>query len=374
MRVIKFCSLGVLLSAPVASAQSVCAVALTSQAFDTVNSSTIQNIAFAKRDDLCNKTYSSLSEAQSAATSSGFNISYAGTGIGASQAKKNSEGRLKIDQSDFCKATAEAFQSAYTSTYSSQIASAALSAWTECVRITSQNQLYMSYLVHPTGDFLAGILKTTVNTGELNKQIKGITVSGPEAGSVECSILNVRLKANQALETPLRLETTDTGIACSKSGPNGASISIATSAGSLPFIELPSKDQVAAKQRMLEAQQSELQIANADLRKRLGHLESKLDATITEIADKVDNNRRDLVSKINSQFGLLNNLTANSTAKFSSLVDLERFTGPRGDRNDSTPRGQCDSRSFVYGVGKYEEDGEAKLFFYCRSWPTLSIQ
>src|ERR1700734_973476 len=91
-------ALAVCFDPPLAMAENVCDVALTSQAFDTVNATAAQNIAFAQRDNLCNQTYNSLQESQNSARQSGFNYSYAGIGIGASDARQNSEGRWKIDQ------------------------------------------------------------------------------------------------------------------------------------------------------------------------------------------------------------------------------------------------------------------------------------
>jgi hypothetical protein len=295
-------------------------------------------------------------------------------GIGASGAQQNSEGRFKIDQTDFCQATAEAFQAAYTSTYSSQIATAALAAWSDCIKATNQNQLFMTYQVDPTGNFVSGILKTTVNTGELNKQIKGITVSGPEASNVRCSILNVRMEANKALQTPLRLEATDTGVACSKAGAGGAAISIATSAGSLPFIELPSTDEVARNQKKLEAQQAALQVANADLYKKLADLNHQMDQRLINAEDQNKIRYDQLITKINAQFSFLNNL-GETGHKFATLVDLDRFGHSQGAKGDAQPRVKCDdARSFIYGVSKYEEDNTAKMTFYCRSWPVLEIK
>lgn len=288
------CLVSLTSAAAAARAESVCSVALTARAFDTINMSTTQNIAFASRDDLCNRTYNSLQEAQSAARSSGFNVSYGGVGIGANDAHQNSEGRWQIDQTDFCRATAEAFQAAYASSYSSQMATAALAAWSDCIKTTNQNQLFMTYQVDPSGNFLAGILKTTVNTGELDKDVRGITVSGPDAANAECTVLNVKMKANQALQKPLHLTATDTGIACSKTGDGGAAISIATSAGSLPFVEMPSREQVAKRQRELEAEQSNLEAAYADLKQKVASLRSDVKnietgkASAKELSDAVD--------------------------------------------------------------------------------------
>lgn len=230
-----------LLFASGASAQISCDVALTSRAFNVTTSSVAENIAFSRRDDICRATYNSLEEAKGAAKNAGFNVSYAGIGIGASGAKTTSNNRTDISSTDFCQATAEDFKRSFSSTYDQQIADAALSAWTHCVEKNS-NALYISYTISTDGQYFSGTIIKTVSLGPFLSTISGIAAVGMSPNKVECNIGGLSYKPGK-LNVPIT--TTRTVFGCRKLADEGVLISVQTTGDALPPISMPSRKELS---------------------------------------------------------------------------------------------------------------------------------
>lgn len=239
---LSFFALAGLIFSTAAHAEDVCDVALTSRAFNTTQANVSENIAYAKRDDVCNSTYSSLQEAQNAAKSAGFNLSYAGIGIGANGDKASSDTRVDIRSTDFCRATAEDFKRAFSSNYNQQVADAALIAWSDCVEKNS-SRLSVSYTMSSDGQYFAGTIVRTAATGSLLSTISGISVVGAPNASVLCNIGGQDVRPGK-LNVPIT--TTRTAFGCRKSKDAGVMITVQTSGDSLPPIHMPSKLQLNA--------------------------------------------------------------------------------------------------------------------------------
>lgn len=231
-----------LLAAPSAFAQSVCDVSLTSRAFNVTQLSTSENIAMAKRDDLCNREYSSLEEAQNSAKSAGFNVSYAGVGVGASGAKQSGSSKVQIKDTEFCRATADDFKRSFSSNYNQQITDAALQAWTSCIERNS-NQLSISYFISKDGQYFSGTIIKTATTGALASTITGISVAGSAAKNVDCNIGGVAVKPGKIA---IPIDSTRTTFSCKKSTKDDVAIGVQTSSDALPPIHLPSEAAIRA--------------------------------------------------------------------------------------------------------------------------------
>jgi len=253
----------ILITTTAHSQTDVCAVALKEQAYDRVDTSKQIDILVAKKSDLCDKQYSSLEEARGEARQSGFNLGYSGFTIGASDAKQETSGKVSISNTSFCTSKVSDMRYSFSSDYSSQVASVAVNAWLECVKISRQNVLYLDYGISDDGRLFSGTLHLTATTGRLERTITGIATDPSSRSKVQCNIGGDPYRPKDVSKTSIEVETTGTAIICEKSKDHIESIiAIQTSNGSLPPITLHSK---SARE----------QIQLSELKKRIQSLEQQ---------------------------------------------------------------------------------------------------
>ncbi|HEX8301530.1 phage tail protein [Sphingomonas sp.] len=218
-----------------AMAENLCAIALESQAFNTVRSNTNEAIAMAKRNDLCSKKYNSAQEARNAASSSGLDVGFKGFQLGKNDSSQTGNSKISIESSDFCNATEEDFKRSFGSNYDSQIADVALRAWSSCVEQNS-NQFYIKYTPSRDGKYLSGAIIRKVSRGGLVSTITGMSVVGAGKSGLSCYI-----GAIPVVPGPLeiRITTSSTALLCEKPSEEGVVFSFQTSDDALPSIEMP---------------------------------------------------------------------------------------------------------------------------------------
>ncbi len=262
---------------PFANPAEVCRVALTEKAYDRERSKIRSNIMFSARDELCNREYNNIGEAQSAARSRGFSLGYSGLSIGASDARQSNNNKWNISDTKFCRATSTELQTSYASDYENQIASVAVQAWLECVKSSNENLLYLDYKISEDGQRFTGTLHTTASTGALARKITGIAVVGDAASSTTCNIAGKKYNPADVAAKPIEVKTTGTTVACEKSSDKSVSIAFQTSVAGVPFIDLPTKKELRATEiKVLKADLASLRNKVAPLERKLAELKAAI--------------------------------------------------------------------------------------------------
>lgn len=219
---------------------SVCDSVLNEQVINTEKKTTNAHFAFSKRDDICRATYNSVQDAQSAAQQAGFNIGYGGLSIGADKATTTASGHYEISNTNFCRATAEDFSSAYGTDYESRVGSIAVSAWRDCVGLVAGNRIFIEIAENDNGAYFTGTLYHTASSGTLNANITAINAVGDGKSDLKCTIGGVEYSPG-ILTEPYIIDTTKTAISCEKPENKSVSVAFQTNVDSVPFIQMPSK-------------------------------------------------------------------------------------------------------------------------------------
>jgi hypothetical protein len=266
-------SLGLMAASAHAQPVDVCAVALREKAYDVTRSDSRASIVMAAKDNICSRDYRDEGEAKASARSAGFDLSYAGFGVGGNSGKATSNNRWSLSETNFCKATARELQAAYSDQYETQIANIAVGAWLDCVKNSRENQLFLQYNTANDGSRFTGQLITTAQTGTLERTITGVVLSGAAKDTVICNVGGREFKPSQTFSA-IEVRTTGTNVACEKSGPEGVDIGFQTSAGSVSFVKLPSDREIKISEtrtliEKIDALRNEFTSLNADVQNRL---------------------------------------------------------------------------------------------------------
>jgi len=233
-------------SAVIGQAQGdVCRVALESNAFNTFDQTVSNRIAFEQKEELCRRDYSSAEEFRNSARSGGFNLSYAGVGLGASGGRSSGEGRVHFREEAFCRASQQDFFQEYQATTSVRIGDVALRAWSECIRTTNENSLWLHYTVQPDGTGMTGTLRRTIRTGPTNLRITSMQVQ-PDflSDEVRCIVAGRMFTPSSLSESgPIETQTTSEIVSCTKPHEQTVRVALATDGGSLTWITMPSAEE-----------------------------------------------------------------------------------------------------------------------------------
>jgi hypothetical protein len=250
-------------------ADSTCDIALRSNAFDTENSNSNLNIAMSKRQDLCNKDYSSLTEAESAVSAAGFNASYGAISLGGSKSSGSTSGRTSIKNTDFCNATNETFQKSLQQNYSKSIGSVALTTWLACIKETNSNALHLEYRITENGGGLIGTIRTRANDGSLKATITSFLADGGNIDlkkpKIRCSFDGATYFPEQVPKAGIDITKTEVAVTCFKMQDQDLYVTIRTTNKDFQQIFMPSskvaatlakdvteKSRIAAAQRANE--------------------------------------------------------------------------------------------------------------------------
>ena len=235
-----FC--GVAFSSATAAADPICEVALKSGAFNTEDFAQSTAVFLRKRDDVCQKDYSSQAEATTAARSSGGSFGYGGYSLGLSDAKQTSNGRYSIKDSKYCRASTEEVDSIASISMKRQMADIALREWGKCIEITQANKLYVQYTPIPDGTGVTGTVIRKVGSGAFG-EITGIASSDTEQTSkpITCRIGTQLVETGKPIT--IKFEKTKTNFSCTKEPARNVSISLTTNQDDQEWILLPSAEQ-----------------------------------------------------------------------------------------------------------------------------------
>jgi hypothetical protein len=226
-----------------AFAQTICNAALQSNAFNTSDYSQTSRILINKRDEACRSEYSSAAEAQEAARNAGASIGYGPFSFGASDARRTASSKYSIAESNFCRASAEALDSFTTSTARQSVADFALKEWSNCIKTTASNRLFVRYDPRADGSGLTGqLLRYLGGQGSL---VTKITRIAADSDGVTCSVGGETVPVNQPIDVPV--DRSPIVFTCRKAPSLTASIALRTTEGDQAWITMPS---VATQQQL----------------------------------------------------------------------------------------------------------------------------
>lgn len=260
-----------------ALSQDFCGIALKEKAYDVKRSRVRHDVVVELKNDVCSRSYESVSSAKQVARASGFGLEYKGIELDFSGSKRMESGEYKVSESNFCKATASDLREAYDSDYESQVAGIAVEAWLECVRSSSENQLFIEYASTTEGDAITGSLNTTANNGTLVRTITGVSIVGPNAGDVTCEIASSVKVDGTGLSEPIPITAGRTNFSCSKTGDGELRIAFQTNVGATDFATLLSKAALAKEAEVSASKEIK------KLTKHIKSLESKINTVGTNL-------------------------------------------------------------------------------------------
>lgn len=274
----KYIAVFCVLASPI-FAQDVCAVALRSNAFNTFDQTVSNNIAFEKKEEICSRDYESSEEFRNSARSGGFNLSYAGFGVGASGGKSSGSGKVHFREEAFCQASQDEFAQEYFSNTSVRVADVALRAWSNCIENTRRNSLWLEYKISSDGTGMTGTIYRTISSGRTTLKITSMQVQPSTlASEVNCSIENKLWTVNDFADgEAVTTDTTREIVACTKPSDKTVRVAFGTDGDSLTWVEMPSIEDVGNNE--VEELRSQLLALSSTMTDALNDLK-ETDATI----------------------------------------------------------------------------------------------
>lgn len=289
-----------------AYAEDFCDIALTSGAFNTSDERESLKIMYEQKEDICRKEYNSSEEFRGAAKSGGFNLSYAGIGLGASGGSSTNKGKLSFASEDFCQASEEEFSKEYSSYQFVSSADAALRAWSGCVKDTKKNALWLSYDLNADATGFSGTMYRTAAEGRADLLINSMQVTpDSRAGEISCQIGNSKVNVDYFNDKSVKADTFSVNLQCTKPEDVSVKISFGTDQAALGWVVLPSKS--AARETDLEGLSKQIIRLEGELHSESARLEGRIDANAINLESTAINigSVKNAVSDIISRLDLL---------------------------------------------------------------------
>jgi hypothetical protein len=228
-------------------AQSICDIVLTTKAFNTRDYTMAASQSLQVLDDACSKEYDSQTEAHSAGKAAGGSVGWGGYSLGYNEAKSEATGKYSIRESQLCTSRRQQIASSVSESERATNANYAVAAWEKCALLS--DQLYIKYKERLDGKGMSGHIIR--NPGKAFGEMRGI--SGAGGSQVTCKIDGVAYQLNETPAKGVPFTKKETAIVCTKNPDESVELTILTTVGDPPFVELRSfKDRRDADIKALE--------------------------------------------------------------------------------------------------------------------------
>ncbi len=283
-------SIIVLSFASSANSQQICDSVLNRDLVNVRSIEVSEAIIARMQADICSREHSSASAAQQYMRTGGWSLNVFGYFDNTLNDTKNrGSNSYQVEESEFCNQSAAYHSSNLSTNISEANAGLVLDAYTECIRLTQESGLWMTYELVEDSRALRGTLRrrATPNT-PLGYSIEEVSISTTDSANVQCNlIVNGEKLEGQALES----RDIDAGTAtftCIKSGDGAAFVDLRTSIVDFPLY-MPS-DKAVARTKL------------DDLRDKLGRFEDELEedraVLVAGFASQLDDANRQVAAQL----------------------------------------------------------------------------
>ena len=231
--IVAFCFLGT----PAVAQAIDCSAVLSRDLVNIRDISVSESIISNMQSDICSQEFESASQAQSRMRDGGWTLNVFGYFDNALVDSTNTgSSAYNVRNSEFCDKSASELSRSLGTDFLETNAQFVLQAYQECVRITEESGLWMTYEIVEDGSALRGVLrrKASPNT-PLGYEIEDLSISTTDSASVDC---NLASNGDEFSGDAIQARSVNAGTAtftCIKRGEGAAFVDLRTSIVEFPL-------------------------------------------------------------------------------------------------------------------------------------------